>query len=392
VKFPSGEMPTRLADTVNFGRGMEDGGVAQAFLDEVAFKTDLTKERYFLYDPAMAQVDEDNPSGYSIVGVDSESEDIPIRQFKFPEGLPVDGLPEDGGVVKIDDELIAYREIDTSGGYLLGCERGVLGTEPAYHAVPSRIIPMTGIFVTKLEGDLSGESGEIRVSETEDFPDAGYVRIGDEIIGYTKRTSTGFSMPSRLLDDEDDGSSLRMPDDESAEATSGLFRGRFGTPAMEHPHESIVFSMPFRYWDRYARFANDAEMSYFEVKKHIPGAVWKRVSWVEFLVPNVDIHLLVRFDGGPDWGSDKIVELGTDDIPREAPESHLYLIKNPAEKNMLNMRSDRIEIRVLFPYDAGAYDRLVDPMPDEWKDTPRLKALKIEYVAPMTVLHHEELR
>jgi hypothetical protein len=140
-------------------------------------------------------------------------------------------------------------------------------------------------------------------------------------------------------------------------------------------------------------------MSYFEVKKHVPGAVFKRVSWDEFLVPNVDIEVMVRFEGGPRWDSEDVIELGGDDfmsrMPQDHPERHLYLIKDPHLPNRLDIRSDRIEIRVLYRYHEGAYERSDDPdhvMPDEWKETPRLKALRIEYVAPVTVLYHEEIR
>jgi hypothetical protein len=391
LKFPSGEMPTEVAESVSFCQGLESSGVAQSFLDEVGFETDLSDKGYILYDPEMLQVDEENPQGFEIPGIDEEAEEIPIRQFKSPDGLPIDGLPETGGVVKIDDELIAYRELDTSGGYLLGCERGILGTTPAYHSVPSRIIPMAGIVVTKLEGALSATAAEIPVSDASEFPRAGYLRIGEELIGYTSRTDSSFTMPARRSAIDEETSSLD-PEEEDVDAASGLFRARFGTEAREHDDEAIVYAMPFRYWDRYAKYADDAEMSHFQVQKHVPGAVWKRIAWTEFLVPNVDIALLVRFEGGPTWDSDRVIELGTDPMPREDRASYLYLIKEPHEANRLNVRSDRIQIRVLFPYLLGAYDRSVEPMPDEWKDTPRLKALRIEYVAPSTVLYHEEIR
>jgi hypothetical protein len=113
-------------------------------------------------------------------------------------------------------------------------------------------------------------------------------------------------------------------------------------------------------------------------------------------VPHVDIHLLVRFDGGPNWDEDrKFVELGVDAMPTTDKKSYLYLITNPHEENRLDIRSDRIEVRVLFVYQPGAYQRSEEGddfvMPNEWKDTPRLKALRIEYIAPKTVLYHEEI-
>jgi hypothetical protein len=397
VKFPSGEMPTTVAENVSFGAGLESSGVAPAMLDELDVVTNLSKEGYIVYDPAMAQENPESPTGQDLPGIDEDAEEIPIRQFKYPDGLPIDGLPEDGGVVRIEDELIAYRELDTTGGYLLGCVRGILGTEPRYHAIPARIIPMTGIVVSKLESELTEQAAEVQVSDAKSFPRAGYLRIGDEIIGYTGRSDSSFTMPARrATDDESDPGSSSPSDTGGANASSGLFRGRFGTTPLAHENEAIVYAMPFRYWDRSARFADDAAMSYFEVKKHVPGGIWKRVAWTEFLVPHVDIHLLVRFDGGPNWDEDrKFVELGVDAMPTTDKKSYLYLITNPHEENRLDIRSDRIEVRVLFVYQPGAYQRSEEGddfvMPNEWKDTPRLKALRIEYIAPKTVLYHEEI-
>ena len=70
----------------------------------------------------------------------------------------------------------------------------------------------------------------------------------------------------------------------------------------------------------------------------------------------------------------------------------LYEITDPHKENLLNVQSDRIECRVFFNYDKGAFNPDAGPASDAWKDSPWLRAFRIEYVAPASVITTEDLR
>ena len=104
------------------------------------------------------------------------------------------------------------------------------------------------------------------------------------------------------------------------------------------------------------------------------------------------LRVIVRFEGGPAWDSDRMVRVGTDSIPEADRNRWLYEITDPHKENLLNVQSDRIECRVLFNYEKGAFDPDATTAPDAWKETPWLRAFRIEYVAPASVVTTEDLR
>jgi hypothetical protein len=61
-------------------------------------------------------------------------------------------------------------------------------------------------------------------------------------------------------------------------------------------------------------------------------------------------------------------------------------------RHEIDQVADEMEIRVYFRYLSGAYTRLRDEhFMDDWKETPILDSLTIEYEKDGAVVRHEEL-
>jgi hypothetical protein len=312
------------------------------------------------------------------------------------DGLPIVGLPEDGGLLKMGDEIIAYEELDTASGTLRGVRRGVLGTEAGIHSFGDRVMEMEGVTMAVLSSGVSSTSYNIELSRLDGFPrDGGYVKIGDEIVGYTRSRGTSLTMPRETSFFDDRGS-----DDFGSDSDGGgIFRGRFGTVASGHESGEIAYFLPARFPDRYRERSVAPETSAIIFSRKIDGAIFKRVSWDERVAEYTDVKVLVRFDGTPAWDSDNIYSVKegrpvSGELAEFAtnPKGFLFQIEDPHDMNRLGIQADRIEIRFAYQFEAGAYDLTKDPNGNSWKDSPWIKALRIEYVAPETVHYTEESR
>jgi hypothetical protein len=176
----------------------------------------------------------------------------------------------------------------------------------------------------------------------------------------------------------------------------GLLRGRYGSVAAEYQDQEIVQLFPARYPDRFVEDSHHPETSGIIFRKRVDGAIWKRVAWDEKLATNTEMKILVRFDGTPEWDSDNIYNVneqmvvsGTSSDFAENPKGFLYLLENAHDLNRLHssggIQADMIEIKVTCQYLAGSFDPYQDPPANSYKDSPWLKALRVEYVAPVTV-------
>jgi hypothetical protein len=314
-----------------------------------------------------------------------------------PDGLPITGLPDDGGLLKLGDEIIAYEELDTATGALRGVRRGVLGTEAGIHTFDDRVMEMEGVTMAVLASGVSSTSYEIELSRLDEFPRSGgaCVKIGDEIIGYTHARGTSLTMPRETGFFDDAGGNDFGTDSEGG----GIFRGRYGTVASSHESGEIVYFLPTRFPDRYRERSQNPETSAVVFSRKIDGAIFKRVSWDERLAEYTDVKVLVRFDNSPPWDSENIYSVkegrpvsGRLEDFATNPKSFLFQIDDPHEINRLDLQADLIEIRFACQFEAGAYDLTKDPNGNSWKDSPWIKALRIEYVAPETVHYTEESR
>lgn len=104
-------------------------------------------------------------------GINSTQDYIPVANTAlFP--------PQ--GVLRIEDELIQYTDIDSDNNWFIGCIRDVdMATS---HSANTLIYsqPVT----TKLSDDIDSAKTAIEVDSIDLFPDAGVIRIEDELIQY----------------------------------------------------------------------------------------------------------------------------------------------------------------------------------------------------------------
>jgi hypothetical protein len=388
VKTPSGELPAQVAEQINIGAAFDETGFSQAVIDEVRFATRQNVRSMVNHRSFYAGDRPDFGSQGEMIGANDV--DIPLHPYLgyTSDDAEAIGLKTTGGIVRIGDEMIGYARWDSGAQMLIGCERGAFGTEARDHAYASTVTPVNGIGVSRLDEGLSETSNEISLATTDGFPqwDA-YVRIGDEILGYTRADGTVLKMPATRNQRE---SSFDF--NEGAVTGSGLYRGRFGTESSAHDIDSLVYHLEHRYHDRAHETADDPTMAYFLVSKEIPGAIWKRISWDDRVRPLNRLRVLIRFEGGPAWDSDKVIRLETEGVPEVDRRKWLYEVTDPNKINLLNVQSDRMECRVFFVFEAAAYDMVTSPASDAWKETPWLQSFRIEYLAPTGVLTTEDLR
>jgi hypothetical protein len=172
----------------------------------------------------------------------------------------------------------------------------------------------------------------------------------------------------------------------------GMLRARFGTPLRPVSGDMFAFELPYRYPDRYEPEMDSESMAYLQKTFRAPGARWRAIEWRERPRRGrrerlVDTVVLARFDGEPEW----------DAKPSNRPGG-LYLFEDRSRARSETVRfeldeiADEIEVRIYFRYRSGAYTRLgQDVFNDDWKETPVLEALHVEYEKPTAVLRHERL-
>ncbi|MBI3096705.1 MAG: hypothetical protein HYY93_00435 [Planctomycetes bacterium] len=351
LKFPSGELLSELPASARVGA--PDPSIA------------ASGER-----PARGTIDEirgfGGPKGNFLV------DGILDRGDRGVKMNGVRGIPATGGAIKVGDEIIGYGQ---AGGVMLSnCARGYLGSVAEVHDRGERAFSLSFLPITALGGSMTKEGRRVPLGSqtsqslalgglgavaqsargTPGFPASGYVRVDDEIVGYTWNR----------------GSRLEMPENEKGQ---GIFRGAFGTPASSHSADGPIFAIPYRYFDRYRAESFDSQMQYFQAGTCIANATWRRVTWEAQIPVGVRLHVLARVDGKPEWT-----------VPPTNKPGGLYEFTQPAGKNPMELRGDQLEIRMYIEYLPGAYDT------DAWKSTPVIDTLAVEYTRPITTLVHEE--
>jgi hypothetical protein len=421
LKFPSGEMPdqglTKGQQNFTFGKKYDASGpVTLGMLDELVFwqfnrapKDRPDHARLGAVPPEVANpgiTQQAQQSGQTITptaftGIDEKTDEFDVHlavydssgQVLLANGLPIDGntFAAHGGVIKIDDELILYADFDTDRGHFSGCRRGAFGTDPASHEYEATVMPVFAFPASKVVAPIDTTSGSYELEDTTNFPDDGYLRfgLGGEVVGYTFWDTSRLAAPLGRLDSTTPGARPAAGATTTKSTAGSVFRARFGTTAEPAEVDDVAIAMPFRYYDRFAERADDAEMSYAQFSWTRHGAIWKRVTWDEEPRTNVQVLALVRFSDTVRWDTQKFIRVGQEEMPSDDRRQYLYEITDPKAINLLNVEADRVEVRLFVRYAAGAYDRFAPVAPDGWKQTPHVKKLVVEYVAPPQVLYQE---
>ncbi|MBI4617884.1 MAG: hypothetical protein HY720_30010 [Planctomycetes bacterium] len=350
LKFPSGELAIAVGPVYFAGSapGTGESGDADMLLDDL------------LYQPIGQR-----GNFYVLTGTPVPEAANTIRLSTAA------GMNNQGGVVKVGDEMIAYQTIERrtiantqppqQEWWLLGLTRGYMDSAIQVHANGAPVFNQAHLPVTSLGSNMSSQDRVVRIAQGGAFKEEGYVRIGREMIGYTRKGGRGLSIPAAA-----DG--------------SGLFRGAFGTIPDLHSAGEPVFDHPFRYCDRWATETDSPDVAWYPAAFHSPGSLWKTLT---FRVRTHDlddlaVDALVRFDGGPEWSAAPV---------SRASNGSLALFEVDARAIPLGVIADTLEVRLLFRYDEGAFwDRRA------WKETAWIEEIVVSLESPEVVLEHREGR
>ncbi len=379
VKFPTGELP-RAVTSIAVGGAFRVGGTAlRALVDELEFGSTEFAE---LLAPdevtrgaglVLAQ-----SLGVSDLSLEVEPEGLAITQGIIGTAVPVLlELPERGGLLRIGEEIVAFRSRDPEGGRitLAANGRGLLGTRAQAHALRESVHFLSHLQASYLADDVAPGAAELPLGGLQGFPRSGTLLVGEELVHYPRRTPA------------DGAGSVSMPRASSEPGRSdaegrGLFRGRFGTSADGQVEGAAVILFPCRYWDRWTERADAPELAYFGFDVAQEDAWWRTAFFeeTESAHAGVALGVLVRGDASVPWDADPEQTQG------------LWLFggeEDEGERLELGIQSDRLELRVFARYRAGAFD-FTDGRAHGWKSTPDLLRVGAEYIAPRTVLAREE--
>jgi hypothetical protein len=261
--------------------------------------------------------------------------------------------------------------------------RALLGTQPASHGLGAPVELMPYLTISPLMGPMT--STGLPVKDSRFFsPAGGYVLIDPAVPGQPWEIIAHLGREGNNL--------LARPRDEKGE---GFLRARFGTTLRPIASGMFAYEMPFRYYDRYEAEAEGEALAYFQKAFRVPGAYWRRIEWRERPSRRgqdlrCDIVVLARFDGAPDWAEKPTQEKGG-----------LFFFEDREHRSRtvpsfeIGQAADEIEIRVYFRYRSGAFTRIQRPggdlFTDDWKETPVLDSLTLEYEKDGVIVRHEEL-
>ncbi|MEK7467498.1 MAG: hypothetical protein AAB074_08815 [Planctomycetota bacterium] len=270
-------------------------------------------------------------------------------------------LDQHGGAILVDDELIGYVEYDPMKRQLKGLKRGYLGTTPRPHSKCSIAFPLTALAIAALVKGVETSEDLFEVADSHGFPEEGYFLVDQELVGWTKRAYNWLKAPPGCN-----------------------FRGAFGTRPESHQGDALLYAMPWRYYDRFTRAADDTDLHWFEATTRATGARWKSIKWEEmFSGASVDIRVFVRFDRSGRW-----IHMPLDEkaIKKAKKEGILRFHEFDDEKGgkLGETVGDQLDVRVMFEYVDGAYVK------GQWKESPQFRGFEVDYEQENVVHRHEE--
>lgn len=352
VKYPSGELPAIDADEALFGEAVfRDATPAKGLIDEVSIAA-----RRVLPRPLDQQLSESASSFYlrSNVALAATGPMVNAKPKQWPSYGNAEQLPEEGGLLAIDGELLAFSAFDASTGLVTVAKngRGLLGTQPRSHDEGAIVQFFDHVPCGILTSGIGDRDDELPLQRSEGFPrGAGTVLIGTELAHYCWIRG---------------GNTLGMPrwTDPDTRETHGLFRGRYGTTPASLSAGSPVIGFPFRYWDRHHERSDDPELAYLQVSLE-PGPVFfDGFAWrTEEENALVKVRCLVRVDERAPFDAD----------PEKDPELRL-LEKGEIEGAAVPIRrhGERFEARFVHVYRPGSFDGATF-LAQDWKRAPTVE-------------------
>lgn len=376
VGFPSGERP-RIVSGVAVGGAANglSGVVPGATVDELVFGDHQ-------FGRASEAGDPEATAGASMMLAQPASADddqlvVVPNAVRIALG-PVGGthefladLPQDGGLLRIGDEIVGYSQLDATTGTITVAPngRGMLGTDPGPHDPSETVVFLEHMVASTLAGGCGANDASLALAAVDDFPSEGLVLVGEELVHYTRIQGAALDMPRA-------SNTPGLRD----ERGSGLFRGRFGTTPSSHSAGELVVLFPARYPDRWADKADAPELAYFAFAVDHPSAFWTGAFYGESKADGVRLRVLQKARSEAPWDAD----------PEE--DARLKLLSRGDKDGgavPVMVQSDRIEWRVHAVYDQRAFDPVAG-LSHGWKRTPKLRLFSAFYYAPSATLRSME--
>lgn len=396
LKFPSGEMPALLSETIVVGNSRIKGSPFEGEMDEILINRQSFRTAYvYAADPASDITEAED--------VETSDRFIEIRK-DMCAGLNL----KKTGFLRMNSEVFAFvYDSDVTGPpdrYRLKLiKRGCLGTEQTVHRQYDTVMILEGIPCTTVKmcgGEaVTLNSSWIPVESMQDFPPFGFVRINDEIIGYTykDKDTSGFGIDCFWMEKGIDGSD-----------TVGVWRGRFGTDPAAHAENALVTWFPARYpdmtplrfkggsvthrWDPaggiYFRKVLTRDNTVFGLEGAGDDLIVKAFVPDENgnprpLPANIRLRILAGAGRNVDWTEDPS---GHTDFTDDLQEFIIVPGQGGGSAVSFDMgarRTDRLEIRVYFEYLPGVWDpgsdsNISDPDLLNWKVSPVIQEIKLK--------------
>ncbi len=422
-KFPTGDLPVQIPVQFTFGgpqAGTQDAG------SQGAHAGDFDSFEFRSYAKGPFQIVQSMTAT-----LPSEGQDLQVNT--------INGLPQNVGIIHVDDEFIAYRgtatrtqqvqQVQPNGTtititittyWLTDISRGVIGSVAAAHAEGSGIMNMAALRLGRPAGQgWSPLDSRLTILPGEQaLRDFGFVRIYEgnqyEVVGYQRYNQPRGQNPGEIIAGRYDPRVFQGP-----------WRGVYGTQALQFSARAIVLDQPVRFPDWGPSYSEQTAQNFIrgpgtaaaglpcasspEVS-HIQGAatfrnsVFENIVWRISYAPYADAttqansmiaRMVVRFDGKGEWG----------DVPTNAPGglysfdfningantrdigSGVYEQTDSfAVPNRPPSRFDRMEWRVYYLFLPGAFDR------EDYKISLQFHGCDIGLRQISRVVRHEEQR
>jgi hypothetical protein len=341
VKWPSGELLDQR--WLNNANPNADYGPAKAKIDEVKNLAAL-KGSFMLNRVA--------------------TPDVP--QLMVTNPLLIDANIK-SGIVVAGEEIIGHADYNGAGEFIR-CKRGWLNSTKQVHNEGDPVFLVNFLPVAAIrDQQIAADAKLFQLSRRligEGYT-RGYVYVNDEVVGFEEIGIKGDELDTLARFDG-----------------TGLFRGMFGTTARGHPTHSMVFGIPFRYWDGYKQGQFDNRMPYFQVAHTTRDARWREIRYfieVGQNDPNLQPHGYLRVDGLGDFTTPNL-----DD--HSAVWHFTKSQQNPLQDYISSrLENGQMETRFFLEYKAGSYWPA-----HSWKRTMKMHEVRIDYDRDTKVLFHED--
>ncbi|MFC1479423.1 hypothetical protein ACFL6F_02395 [Planctomycetota bacterium] len=239
LKFPSGEMPAKLSSTIVIGNARNGTEPLDGEVDEILLHRSGYRTAYILTIDGGPEISE----GESITSASPRFIDI-TRTWTGANKDNNDNFKRTG-FLRINNEIFAYifdSALTAPNRYKLKLiKRACFTSRKNIHRRLDTVLLLEGIpCTTILAGEpMTADSSRVYAESTKGFPPSGFLRVDDEIIGYSIKGVNS-------LTQEFFGMEIK-PD---ATAPIGFWRGRFGSEGAVHNEYAVVSLFPARYPDR----------------------------------------------------------------------------------------------------------------------------------------------